>query len=900
MTRFLPAFLILFVFFGFSCQRFSQQHWSKALPEYTPIIITADANSTPADLLSGEYMTWFDSMTPADRNKTEQFLSYVTLEDVYAEALVVFPHNSDDWMPVLVARTSRNLLPAAANHFTRPFTGNRYSFLGATIYQMYLDTENILYTVQLNDWVFITQSSFAIEEMVRTYTGDQASVSLTSNQLQSGRIIVNTPFLDRYVSLETAVRYRPSLRNAFKGSGIVSLSVTSTNESGVSNPAYSFEGTMGLKSIAERSNLVRGISTRNHSNVLDRYISQDVAVAALFSRLPDMIVPQNESENPIDRHMRANPSEFAAIAETLSPNFAFAAFASSGFLNVGEYAYLRLLDNRSAFVRSLDQLADDGVISKESSNTYLVRGQSLAYLLSGGLTTFEIHYITITDDAAIITQRPGVAQKLASDRSRRRSLYYEENYLAIRRSFTDQLGGFLYVQSEEFIKYAESLLNLVNSVDLIADRFDVLAMGFRLEDSGERLTWTTKSYNVERSTRLYEERWIASLDGTDLSGEPVFANIGGSPRDEVIAATQGGLVVALAADGTQVFRIRTDDDTPVGPPVAFDWYANNQMAILIGAGNKIYAWNNTGTPLPNFPIVLNETISAPIRIADITRNGLPEIVVATADRMVHVLDQRGNNINGWPQSVNSSVRTTPVIETIGNRRVIFAYAENVVFSWDNLGVMRTGYPVFNRAPLRGPLLWDRNHLLAGTADGAIVTIGAGDYFSNDYAISAGIDDGSAENIRIQTLELTNGNLILLPRVSTQTVNIRRGSDESESFETVNEPMLFASAENGSILGVNQSGALRFTQSLGQPAMSNTSPILADLNRNGRTQILGLAGFGRLYGWNLQRGDRYLSIPTASVMYPVVFDLISNGRMEIVAGTRDGLRVWTINPQTSSN
>ncbi|MCH8495231.1 MAG: hypothetical protein LAT57_06310, partial [Balneolales bacterium] len=94
----------------------------------------------------------------------------------------------------------------------------------------------------------------------------------------------------------------------------------------------------------------------------------------------------------------------------------------------------------------------------------------------------------------------------------------------------------------------------------------------------------------------------------------------------------------------------------------------------------------------------------------------------------------------------------------------------------------------------------------------------------------------------------------------------------------------------------QSGALRFTQSLGQPAMSNTSPILADLNRNGRTQILGLAGFGRLYGWNLQRGDRYLSIPTASVMYPVVFDLISNGRMEIVAGTRDGLRVWTINPQ----
>ena len=61
----------------------------------------------------------------------------------------------------------------------------------------------------------------------------------------------------------------------------------------------------------------------------------------------------------------------------------------------------------------------------------------------------------------------------------------------------------------------------------------------------------------------------------------------------------------------------------------------------------------------NFPIELSEPLSAPVRIADVTRNGLPEIIAATRDRMIHVLDQRGNNITGWPQSVNSpGYRTT--------------------------------------------------------------------------------------------------------------------------------------------------------------------------------------------------------------------------------------------------
>lgn len=872
------------------------------MPDYTPIAFVAQQNGTPPDVLFSPYMDVLNDMTPASREKIQKFLDYVTVDRVRAEALVIMPYTADDWMPVLVMSTPRDLLSAAASRFSRPYTADSYSFDKARIFELYLSETDILYATRLNNWVLVSESSRAVEEMVRAYTGVHPSLNVEISRLRPGTVMVNTPHLNRYVSLETAVRYRPILSTAFDGGGVAVLDVQhSETARGSGTPILDLRGEMTLDAPAERANLVRALTTRNHTNILDRYISQDASVMALFSRPPDMVFHDQESEAPLDRYFRSNNSVYTAVAQSLSANFAFSAFASSGFLSVGETAYLRLLENRSDFVREISRLADNEAITAQGSNTYLVRGSALSRLISGGMATYDIHYLTIAGDAVIITQRPGLAQKLVNDRSRRRTLYYEENYLAVRRQFNDQLSGFLYVQREDFMKYAESLLNTSHAVDILVNQFDVLASGFQLHDNQQQVRWMTKTYEIEQTTRPFEERWLVELDGTELSGTPVFANLGGSPRDEVIAATEGGLVIALAADGTQVFRVTTNNDTPIGPPVAFDWYANNQMAILLGAGNKIYAWNNNGNLLPNFPIVLTEPITAPITIADVTRNGLPEIVVATSDRMVHVLDQRGNNIQGWPQSVNTPVRNQPIVETIGNRRVIYAYAENVLFAWDNSGSVRSGYPVFNRAPLRGPLLWHNNHILAGTADGAIIAVGAGDYFDADRSVMISSSENPSENTRIQAVELTSGGIVLRPAVSTHRVDIRRVADNgTESVESLTDPMLFAMADNGSIFGLSQRGALRFTQSMGQSSMSNSPPLVADLSRNGRSEVIGVAGFGRMYAWDIQQSERFLNIPTTAVRFPAITDLVANGRMEIVAGTRDGLRAWTINRPSDIN
>jgi hypothetical protein len=880
----ISVFLLILVV---GCSPFPDQHWSGGLPDYTPAVVVTKSTSNFNDILYSEYMEFLDATTPSQRSVILEMVHQAPAGDFNVKAIALFPHSADQWMPVWIAEADKGLISAASKHFSKPFTESSYQFNKAVIHKLFMQNETILYGVQLRRWLYVSESSFAIEEIVRAYGGRIPSLEIDPARATEESFIVNGGHIDRFVAQETAVRYRPLLSGAFRGAGIAYLEVSKPGGNSVETPLFTFDGSMSLAARENRSSLVRALSTQNHGNILDRYISQDAALAVLMNGRTETSLPQNAtSQLDSDVWFTQNPDIFTQMARALGDNFAYSAFASSGFLSVGEYAFLRLLEDRAAFVRGLQALAERDDVTQDGES-YFIQSAYLSSAISNNMSNFDAFYLRVIGDAIVITQRPGLAQKLASDRSRRRVLYFNENYLKVRQSFPDQISGFVFSQSEELTKYVQSLLNPVHNVDVVTDRFDLAAMAFRLSSDGQSLNWSTNTYQVQRTTQPFEERWLVSLDGTELSGPPVLANIGGSPRDEVIAATQGGLVVGLAADGTQVFRVRTGTDTPTGPPIVYDWYANNQMAIIIGAGNKIYAWNNTGSPLPNFPIVLSEPLSAPIRVVDVTRNGLPEIIAATVDRRIHVLDQRGNNINGWPQSVNASIRSIPIVETLDGRRSVFAYAENVIFGWDPNGNVRPGFPVFSNAPLRGDIFMHRNHIIAGSADGNIVAIGRGDYFSDEYGLIVSPPSLSDTDAKIQAVQIANSPVVVRPFVTPHSITL---PDES----TVNEPLLFATADNGSIYAIAVSGALRFTQSLGQPSMSNHPPMVVDLNRNSQDEIIGLAGFGRLYAWSLQSGERFLALPTTALKHPITGDINGNGRNELIAGSQEGIRAWTIN------
>ena len=410
----------------------------------------------------------------------------------------------------------------------------------------------------------------------------------------------------------------------------------------------------------------------------------------------------------------------------------------------------------------------------------------------------------------------------------------------------------------------------------------------------------------------FEEQWVYPVAGSALTGTPVAADLSGSPRDELLFATDNRALYLLASDGTLILQLSTGEQVPVGSPVVTDWYGNNQLVIMQAAGDRIFAWNTSGTMLPNFPVVLDEQITTPLTVRDITRNGILDMVVATADRAVHILNSRGEPVENWPQMVNAVVQDPPRIESYGGEQVVFAVSENILHAWRTDGRTVDGFPLFLDAAIAGPPLWVSDsdgpggasnaggaeddgraeqtgragtgggHLLLSSRDGHLLAVGKTPFFPDTSATRI-----RSDSLIIQSLNVTPSGLHQAPQKITATLY------EDGTYERTS--LLLLLGTNGSVFLYDFTGRLRFSRSMGQPASASFSPVVTDINRDQRVEVLALADFGRLYGWDLLTGERLYDLPTSGMTYPLITDLNGDGLVEWVAGTRGGLRAWTIYP-----
>jgi hypothetical protein len=328
-------------------------------------------------------------------------------------------------------------------------------------------------------------------------------------------------------------------------------------------------------------------------------------------------------------------------------------------------------------------------------------------------------------------------------------------------------------------------------------------------------------------------------------------------------------------------QANTGTDTPIGSPVVYDWYSTNQNVILLAAGNKIYGWNDNGQPLPKFPFSLDEKITSPLVVNDIDRNGLPNAVVATADRQVHVLNGRGQNINGWPVMSNAEISAKPTVNDFRGSKSILAFSENAVHSWQADGSQMSDFPQFINASLNGSPTIYGEHILGNAADGYLYAIGPQKLFAD----SLNVFENNSDSSNIEAVYASNSPLLGSPTVHNLTVN----SDE----QTFSESMILTMSANGSVFLINTNGQLRFTQNMGQPAASTFSPFITDLENDNQDDIVGLADFGRLYVWSVSSGERTYAVPTAAMEYPIISDIDEDGYNELIAQTQEGLRTWTI-------
>jgi len=862
-----------FVSLFWSCSSVEEQPWTKLVPSESSFLIIPQEGVTISTISEMEYASILDDITSSSIAQISSFDTNI-LSKISLKGIALFPSKSTESELIWITN-STVAIADWVEQFYQPLSQNYYTLEGNTIHK--IDTENgvTFYASQIHNWVVFSSSSLALESSIRSYIGNAPSMAIPTD-LSSGQLIMNTPKLDKWVEQFANVTYRPTISNSLSGSNPASLLFDNLGDS--LNSTINVEGKITL-SDTSRSALIDAISSKNMPVSLDRYIASNAAAFALLRSAPKMIPAKpTQRITRLDSLLLNSNSDYTAIANSLDSPFAFESFSESGLVSNGEYLFMRKLRSSSQLRNKLNEFSKDGFITPVG-DSYFASSSVLSVLIGSELSPFVDFYISFSRDVVVISNRRGLSESVESDRARRRVIYYDDDYSDIRRDLPSEISGFLWVASKEFQQFIEPFLLPRNNANSLLNQFDLAHITLQKLNQSS-VDFSLKTRNKEGSKQPYQELWVTSLSNGSLTGAPILGDIIGSNSDEIIYSTDKGSVFAVAADGTIVLQASTDGSVPVGSPVLYDWYGNNQPVVMLGAGTKIFAWNQNGNLLPKFPIELNQQITAPIVVTDVRRNGIPEVIATTEDRFVHVIDGRGENVSGWPKTVNTAITTKPVFAEVDGTWSIWAFSQNILHSWLRNGAVRPGYPQFVNAGFNGsPLVFESSIYGAGS-DGNLYSIGKNPSFSDSLGTFDRMD-----SISVKTIYVTNNELLSVSEADRVLLK--------DSTRFYREDLLLTQSRNGSIFGFNLLGELRLTENLGQPASNTYQPSLVDIDSDNNQNLLALAEFGRLFAWEVLTGERFYDLPTSGMRYPIITDLNGDGEKELIAQTREGLRCWTI-------
>lgn len=863
---FLALLVILSISFS-SCLDSSGEDWRDMVPGGTSFLVIPAADATIQSTVKSEYIPLLEDISSSAMQVITEIDS-VASSSLPVESILLYPGTGQNLQTIWITRADESLMDRLREKYARDFRRNEYIFRDIPILILPV-RERTIYASYVNDYLFISESSRGIENAIRAYLGEQPGMNLTGTPVASETLIMNTPALDRWVAQFARVSYLPEIKGIFNGTRPAPLTITTRGDG--EEKQFSLTGDVPLTD--ERSNLIASISHANKAITLDEYISSNAAAFAIFHNEPLSALPQTLPDtSAADQYLLDNAAAVEDISSTLGTEFGMVMYAESGFLSTGEYLFVRKLTDPEALRNQLEMLRQRNLINK-TEGIYFGQSYGLAQLLGSSLCDFSSFYINIVDDAVVISKRRGLAAMIASDHSRRRVVTYEPAYEKMSTTFPDQMSS-LFVAGPGFTSFLEPYLTTNHYIGAITSSFNYLSFTTRLNESDHTLAINLSTYQTDNGDQPFRENWIYNTGGAELSGPPAFGNFLGSEDEEVVAATRTGNIYVFASDGTRIQQLNTGSDVPVGSPVIYDWYGSGQKIVMIAAGNKIYGWDEQGELLPKFPFELSESITTPLTIADVNNNRIPDAIVGTANRRLHILNGRGTDIEGWPVTTNAPLKAPPLTAYYQSVNAVIAFSANAAHAWSASGNPLPGFPVFIDADFQGaPAKLDET-IIGGAADGNLYGIGRQIPFADSLNTNSTRSGRPEDGVNVKSIYVANSAIVGTPDIG--------------------ENRLVATSRNGAVFLMDTNGELLLTKNMGQPSAPDWPARIEDINGNNLPDIVALADYGRLYAWQIQAGERLFSLPTASMRHVAIGDLDGDGLQEVVAQTEEGIQCWTIN------
>lgn len=269
-----------------------------------------------------------------------------------------------------------------------------------------------------------------------------------------------------------------------------------------------------------------------------------------------------------------------------------------------------------------------------------------------------------------------------------------------------------------------------------------------------------------------------------------------------------------------------------------------------------------------FPCTLGGKVKSSPTCYDVNNDSRKEIVAGNNDGKIYIIDNTSNTIPEMNLSVKSQTHSCAAcFKANGNIYTVFSSIDGSVHMMDKTG----------------QLVWEKQ--LGGIVQ-ASVTVAD---INNDgaYEIITGSTDG-----KIYAFDL-NGNDIAGWPVDVGEWITSTAAVSSDSGST--NAMIVFGAWDGRLYALDGGGAIIWSRQTGGPIES--SPAIADINLDGKKEVMVGSDDGYVYAFSLSDGTPVSGWPAKTSgpveSSPVAGDILGDGKIKIVFGSDDG-NIYALN------